>query len=286
MSFFQNPFHSEFLGSWVLGDRQASLTFKCPAHAGRGQESVTTPIRGPYSLSSNDADGNATSELRIAFSFADFKQWNLLPITITGSSMSAVTPLEVLSSLQAITLFNDYFTAVLEKFEDGTPKLTIRQKKDCSKFRFYIINGRAESVLLFNKFAGVSELPTYFDKHTVANSPTYVEGQSCLIRLGTTGVDAAIINNAVDEKGVSKGFSSSTVLADYQLLRGRSGIFVHHKYTVDGSNRITVDIEYPAGALAGDLVKKTTYSYTSSNTNPDKKAEVPYILQTADIVTP
>jgi hypothetical protein len=74
---------------------------------------------------------------------------------------------------------------------------------------------------------------------------------------------------------------------DWQLLRGRSsGLFTFQKLTVDGSDRITQIIEYPAGALAGDFARKINYTYNGSNTNPSKVTEIPYVLADGDLVTP
>jgi hypothetical protein len=76
------------------------------------------------------------------------------------------------------------------------------------------------------------------------------------------------------------------VHADYQLLRGRSGLFQFQNVTVDGSDRPTQIIEYSAGAKVGDLAMKTTYAYTSANTQPSKVCQVPYTLTAGDLVVP
>lgn len=287
MSFFQNPFTYEFIGVWVLGDRQHSPDFKCPRNAGRTDEFVVTHNAGNYNLSGNDADGNSNAVLTIVWALNDKKNWSELAISVAGSTPAATTATEIITLLNANATFADYFTASSHTLNNGGSGVAIKQKKSISQFWFYIKNARAEAVLGFNKLAGIAELPSFFARHTIANRFTYTDSQNNLIALSTsTATEAALINNAVDEKGVSRGYSSSTVKADYELLRGRSGIFMMYKHTVDGSNRITQTIEYPAGALAGDMAKKTTFSYTSSNTSPDKKAEVPYVLQSGDIVTP
>ena len=95
-----------------------------------------------------------------------------------------------------------------------------------------------------------------------------------------------MINNAVDQHNKSLGLLGATVRSDYQLLEGKSGLFIFQKVTVDGSDRITQIIEYSAGAVTGDLAKKITYSYTSSNKNYDKQIEIPYVLASGDLVTP
>jgi len=91
---------------------------------------------------------------------------------------------------------------------------------------------------------------------------------------------------------VSTAFSAtaadpSAMLADWALLKGRgSGLFMFQKITYDGSGRQTVVLEYPAGAVAGDFAKRTSYTYTGANTYPDQVTEIPYTLAAGDLVTP
>lgn len=280
MSFFQNPLTSDFYGALVLGDRQFSMDFKCPRNSGRGDEYVTVWNEPTYDLSGNDGDGDSKAVLTISFALNNTNNWSDFNVTISASSLAATTANEVIASLQANTDFADYFTASLDKFGSGKDRVVIKQKSPITRFRFYIKNGRAESVLNFNKKAGVAELPAYFARHTIANRFVYTDSQSQLIELDDSG--SVVDQNIIDAAGFAHGSPS----ADWQLLRGRSGIFQFKKITVDGSNRITQIIEYPAGALEGDMAKKTTYSYTSANTSPDKICEVPYRLESADLVTP
>ena len=56
------------------------------------------------------------------------------------------------------------------------------------------------------------------------------------------------------------------------------------KNTLDSSSRIVSQIVYAAGATAGMLGKKTTYTYLSSNTTPDSVSESPYVLTSEDLV--
>jgi len=132
--------------------------------------------------------------------------------------------------------------------------------------------------LKFNKYAGVAELPNYFQKHTIENRNNYPDSIGTLIKLDEGDeVDQTIIEDA--------GFSL-TPKEDYELLKGRSGLFMFQNITVDGSDRITQVIEYPAGAVAGDFARKIRYSYTSANINPNKVTETPYVLEDADLVVP
>lgn len=288
MSFYQNPFNADFIGTWVLGDRQYSPDFRVPRNAGRGDEVVISWAYGPYDLSGNDADGNAKSNLVISFAINDFKNWADVSINISGATPAATTATEVAAILQANSTFNDYFTATSYKEDNGLDRVRIIQKLPALKLRFYIKNGRAEQALKFNARAGVAELPTYFSRHTVTNRFAYTDAQNALVELtpGTYNVDAAVINNAVDAKGNSLGYSSGTVQADYLLLQGRSGLFTFRKTTLDGSSRPQVTIEYPAGARAGDLAKRITYKYSGATTTVTEYTEEPYKLTSGDIVTP
>lgn len=285
MSFFMNVFDSDFEGNLLLSDRHHIPKFVCRRNAGRGKEIVAAWNKGPYDLSGNDADGNAKRYLKLTFCLYDTKNWATIQVDLTTGS--ALTPQEIIATLNADTLFAERFNAGLGHFEDDTVKrVLIRQKRPITEMKFYVERGQADSVIGFNARAGVDEMPSYFARHTLANRFTYTDSQGMLIQLATSGVDAAIINAAVDFRGASLGYSSSSVREDYQLLRGKSGLFMHKKHTIDGSNRITQIIEYPAGALAGDFAKKTTMSYSASNTYPDKVVEVPYVLQSGDIVVP
>lgn len=296
MSFFLNPFNQDFSGHWILGDRSYNPEFRCPRNAGRGDEIVmvwnqpTFSLSSPsYNLSGNDSDGNAKNVLKIVFSMNDFKNWATVSVTISAASLATTQISEIVTSLTANSIFNDFFTVTTSNlFSNGIQRIAISQKLPITKMKFYVQNGQAESVLGFNKRAGVAELPAYFARHTMANRFTYTDSQNALIQLnpGSSNIDASAIDNAVDAYGNTMGFSHSTVHTDWQLLKGKSGLFQFQKNTIDASNRITASIIYPAGAAAGDLATKTTYTYTSTNTNPDQVTSYPYVLQSADLVTP
>ena len=287
MSFFQNPFTDEFRGSWVLGDRQQSLTFVCPGNKGRGDTVITAWSDGPYNLSGNDADGNSKAVLTIKLCILPFRGWSSVAVNI--GSGSALTVDAIVTALNADATFAGLFTAS-KNVTSG--RLEITSLKPTTSMKFYVVNGRAESVLKFNARAGIAELPTYFSRHTMAEILNFPDSANMLVALnpyaagGSSVVDDALINNAVDGKGVSLGYSASTVQADYQLLEGRSGLFKFQKITVDGSNRITQIIAYSAGAAVGAPAMKTKYTYTSANTNPDKITEEPYTLESGDLITP
>lgn len=286
MSFFQNPFMSEFRGNWVLGDRHHIPAFVVPGNKGRGEEVVSVWNQSPpYNLSGNDSDGNSTDTLVVRYALRGEHNWATLSIDITAGAVSdaAVTPQEIVSALTANTTFAGFFQAIAVPDRFGNTsgpamyRLSIKQKKPITEFRFYIVNGRAEEVLQFNSRAGVAELPTYFDRHTISNAiaRNFADSQGAIVGLDMgNAVDAAIVDNAVDAYGRSLNFDSGTVRADWELLEGRSGLF-EFVIAVDSTTTLT----YPAGAKAGDLAKKTI----SDGTNT---WNIPYTLDGTDLVSP
>lgn len=297
MSFFQNPFTADFHGNWVLADRKQILRFDCPRNNGRGDDLVVAWNEGPYDLSGNDVDGNSRDTLVIALSLdADlFKNWANLSIDITAGAAvaSAVTAAEIVTALNNNEQFASFFVASLGKFPSGSFRVDIRQKHPVTRMRFYILNGRAEEAIKFNMRAGVAELPSYFERHSVTSRYAFNDSHNMLVILDESGwvsegdsVDGDVIFHAVDEKGKSKGFDPSSPQDDYEFLDGRSGLFVFTKNTVDASNRITEQLEYHAGSDPGDMAIKRKYTYTGTNTNPDQVTEEPYVLVAADIITP
>lgn len=281
MSFFQNPFNFDFRGNWILGDRQQALVFECPRNAGRSEDLVMAWNPGPFDLSGSDVDGSDSSILTIKFTIdMEYRQWATSTFNLGNGAATTID--DLVTTLTADANFANFFTASKEN-----NKLFIKQKLGTHRFRFFVVNGGAEAKLGFNARAGVAELPTYFARHTVGNND-FLDCNQCLIELdpGANDVDVAIIDNAVDAKGVSLGLDSGTIRADWQLLSGRSGIFHFQKCTVDGSDRITQIIEYPAGAGVGSLARKITYTYSGGNTKPTNIFEIPYTLEIGDLITP
>jgi hypothetical protein len=90
----------------------------------------------------------------------------------------------------------------------------------------------------------------------------------------------------VDSRGHALNYDSGSVKEDWQLLAGSSGIFNSKKITVDDDDRIEEIIEYSTGAAVGAFARKTVYSYTDDNKNPDQIVEMPYLLEEGDLVTP
>lgn len=296
MSYFQNPFHEEFRGNWVLGDRQLSLVFACPPNTGRGSETVVSWKHENYDLSGNDADSNSKAYLTLVFAMGglEFKNWAEVSVDVSGATASDTTAYEIVTKLNVDSQFSNYFIASVVK---GNNKnyVSIKQKLPAIKLKFYVKNGGAEVALRFNERAGLAELPTYFIRHTVDESSRNVfpDAQNMLVYLNPTGwsslgdnVAGDVIALATDSKGKSLNLDPTTIQEDWQLLRGRSGLFTFKKITVDVSDRITEIIEYQAGAVAGDFARKTLYCYSGDDTNPSSIAEIPYVLTDSDLITP
>lgn len=345
MSFYQNPFDQEFQGNWVLGDRQYSLTFKVPANRNRTDLMISWNAE-PYDLSTDN-----TLTLHYAFD-KDFKNYASLAIDVSGATAAETTAAEVVTALNDNATFADYFQASIENAKVGGGELAggpfrvvIRAKKPKHAFRAYVANGGAEKHLKFNRYAGVAELPQFYDRHTIARRFDYDDGQNLLVRLShpitgntvanptvvtseghglTTGDTIYIVNSnsdpvidgervvtvidadtfsvpvnvttagtqgewlSADEQQIVEdaGFDYSEMLEDWELLRGRTGLFMFRKHTVDDSDRITETIEYHAGAKAGDFARKIIYTYSGAKTKPDSQMEIPYVLQSGDLLNP
>jgi len=132
---------------------------------------------------------------------------------------------------------------------------------------------------------GSNSSPTVDGSHviTFVDADTFTIPVNVNVTAGDTGEALSVTENAVV---TSWGYNISQVLTDWQLLQGRSGIFNFQNITVDGSNRITKIIEYPAGAKIGDFARKIQYVYSGANTSPSQITEIPYTLLAADLVTP
>jgi hypothetical protein len=117
---------------------------------------------------------------------------------------------------------------------------------------------------------------------TVATADTFTVPVNVTVA-GTTGewLSASEYQIVTDA-----GLDYTTMLADWEHLKGRTSSFMFTKNTVDGSDRITSQIVWQAGAVAGQLVKKVQYTYSGANLTPSTTLEIPYILTDADLVTP
>lgn len=386
MAFFQNPFTEEFRGNWVLGDRQAALTFQCPPNTGRGPEVVAAWNNAPFDLSGNDADGNATRTMIVTFCLDAnmYKNWVSMSVDIGTTSnaagrLNATLLQDIKADLDNNTLnpgFSQYFetsitggtaTTFTGDKVAGQTRLTIKQRMPANRFKFFIENAQAETVLRFNARAGVAELPNYFLRHSISERFNYDDANNQLVALSkpitlitkanpaictsmnhglaagastvriaktTTGtidgnqtatwvsadtfsipvstlgdpdhpsyvagsgisgvrgfwasrINVDVIANATTPKGATLDLDLDNSLYDYELLKGRSGIYNHQNIITEtvGLFRILQIIEYPSGAQAGDLGRRIQYSYAAAGaSNPDRVWETPYVLAAADII--
>lgn len=345
MSFFQNVFSKEFRGVWLLGDRQYSLDFNCPPN--------TNTSNYLYAWNTDPYDFSSLNTLTINYAWdANFKNYSSLAINISGITASATKASEVVTILNANTLFAELFVARLQPAANSSPTpsnfsvVILPNNNRKRDVRAYISNGGAETKMRFNKKAGVADLPSFFNRHTIANRYTYSDSEGVLQKLTqvitsisvaasavvtsashglTTGDVIYIVNTnstpvingtrtvtvtgtdtftvpvttstagtigewltATQYQIVSEADLDYTAMKeDWELLRGRaSGLFKFKKQNVDTSSRVVECIEYGAGAVAGDFAKKTIYTYEGAETAPTTVAEIPYVLQSGDLITP
>lgn len=278
MPFYQNVFENDFIGHLLLGDRQYVIDFKVPANK---NNSI-------YACAWADPPYNTVGNTSLTFNRSIDAGQTWYPFTVTLTSGVTQTAEDIISDLNNNSDFASLFTAttIAVKVQNINTKKVMIQAKSTQRerFKFYISNTSAETVLRFNQNAGVAQMPSYFERHTIANFIEHGPGGDNLYP-DSLGLLVAL-TQPTDNFYIEAAGLSTTALADYELLKGRSGLFTFKKITVDGSNRITSIIEYPAGAPVGSLAKRTQYSYTGANTNPDKITEIPYVMTSGDYVTP
>jgi len=274
MSFFQNPFDQEFQGYLGVGDKRTALTFIVPANVNKSDTILAWNV-GPYDLSTDN-----TLTINYAWDSSN-KNWAALVINIAGATAAATTVYEVVAILNANATFADMFTAEVVDYQNGKTVM-IKAKVGRAKrtIKVYISNSSAEKKLRFNKKAGVAELPTFLARHTIDNRFNFEDSAGMLVELNVAdAVDQNIITEA--------GLDYNNEREDWELLEGRStNTFLFRKQTVNGNSQVTQIIEYPAGAVEGDLARKIDMTYTGTQTAPDTRTEIPYVLTSGDLITP
>lgn len=280
MPFYMNPFNQEFRGSLVLSDRQYTITFSVPAN-----------VNGEWAVAWNNETYDLSTYNTLTFYVSNNgKDYGKFTVNVAGATASATTALEVVTILNANSSFSQYFTAETVKPNPSTTTVRIHFLRGQNGGKYFIENSGAECKLRFNKKAGIAEIPSYFSRHTLFNS-SYTTDASVVPQLilldGTdtaTDGDRAIIREFLN----NSSWTNSDLKADYQLLAGRSGIFIFRKTTVDSNSpvRPSVVIEYHAGAKAGDLAKRITYKYSTTTNTVLEYTEEPYVLQSGDLITP
>lgn len=275
MPYFMNILGEEFNQSWPIDQ---SAIFKINANINNIAELVSF-LSDPYDFSVVN-----TFTIYIAID-QDKLFYQPIAVNVAGAIPAVTRAEEVVNALNANALFANSFTAYFQNATQGSSgnggpfTVLIRAKLPRVAMRCYIDNAGAETKLQFNRRAPVKQLPTYFSRYTIANRFNYPESNAQLIELDPLDpIDAQIIINA--------GQNPLVVLEDWQLLKGRSNNEMFQKITLDGSLRITEIIEYFSGSVAGDMAIKIQYVYTGANITPDQITEVPYTLQTGDLVIP
>lgn len=279
MPYFQNVFDSEFRGTWILGDRQYTLNFNLKGN-------LNTPtlmmcfVPGPYNFSTNN-----TLTINYAID-PTLKQFQTLAINVSGAVPSATQAWEVAVALNANPTFSALWTASTRAYNNTLTDINgqgqivyLQSSRPNTAIKAYISNTGAEEAMHFNANAPIGQLPVYFNRHSIPNALTYSDSFGMLLPLDVTnGYIQSIIS--------AQGQDPTTVKPDWQLLAGRSGLFNLKSQVVDGSNRVTSSIEYPAGASAGDLSIMTKYTYSGANTTPSTVSQIPYTLTSGDLITP
>ena len=233
----------------------------------------------PYDLSTN-------SNLTINFAIdSELRQFCTVVVDVAGATPSATMALEVATALNADPTISSYWNAVAQPQNPRTLGQTsnivaLVSNRPRTGIRAYISNTGAEQQLQFNQKAPIAQLPSYFIRNTIAQKDNYPTEDAILVQLNPASVtyDAAMIS--------AQGQDPTTILADWQLLGGRSTAFEFKSFTYDSSSRVTFLLEYPAGANVGDLARLTQYQYSGSSTNPSQVTEIPYSLTSSDLVTP
>jgi len=334
MSFYLNPFN-DYFGYYTVGDSSSfKLTFKVPANKNMGEFFICWNS-GPYDLSTNNI---------LTFNYAFdpvYKNWSSFSVNIAGANPASTSIHEIVSILNADSDFNAWYTASVY----NNSQIGIRQKRPAASFRTYISNTSAELVLKFNKQIGIADIPSYFEKDTIANRFSTDTANNTLIRLGkaitantaanptvctcvghglsngntiyiansnstpsidgsyavtvtspntftipvnvtTAGTFAEFFTQVEHDILVDLGVDYTTLLTDYEHLKGRCPAFTFTVNTLDGSGRITKQITYATGSTAGMLGRKTIYTYSGIATTPSTITEVPYVLTASDILYP
>jgi hypothetical protein len=273
MSFFQNVFDFEFRPTLFGADRQYQMTWKMPANANRSD----------YMLSGNAEPFDLSTLPNFTINYAydpAFKNYSSLTINVAGSTASATTAAEVVAILNGNANFASLFTAILypsTRLPASPNKILIKGLRSKGDFRSYVSNTGAEQIIQFNKHAPIRELPSYFNRYTISNLFAYPSlGPDRVLELNPGDTyEASLIDAA--------GFDSSNPKEDWQLLQGLNDAYWFYKKTYT-SGVITAEIKYPAGAVTGDLAKKTNYQYSGSDLI--SITEIPYVLASGDLITP
>lgn len=239
MSYFQNVFDQTYEAAWVLGDfKTHHLTYRVNANKNQG-ESMVAYNEGPYDFS----DGGTFT---INFTMdVNFKHWATFTVDVTGDDPAFTTAYEVRDILNAATSFTDWYTAGVDN-----NRVYIRQRKPKTTMRTYFSNSGAELSLKFNKYAGVADIPTYFNKDTIENRFNYEDSQGKLIRL-THVITANTVANPTVVTSASHGLTSGDTI---YIVNSNSTPTIdgEREVTVTGANTFTIPVNVTTAGTRGE----------------------------------
>jgi hypothetical protein len=285
MPFYMNPFNQEYKGLYPQVDHHAFakslITYTVPNNKNNSTAMIAWNTE-PYDFSSLP---NLTINYAVN-SVNDFKGFSALVVNVAGATAAATTAREVATALNANVTFDTWFTARAQNVTENngsqpTQSVLIQAKKQQTQIKAYMSITGAESLLGFNKNAGIAELPTYFTKDIITNSHNANSAGQLIELDGTdTAIDRVIIRDFLD----NQTWTNSDLLEDWQMLEGRGGRFIFQINTSNASGQPLDTITWSAGAVAGDMAVRTIQTWTDAlDTVPDTKYEVPHVLTTADV---
>lgn len=278
-----NPFNQEYKAMFPSVDHHAFpkplITYTVPNNKNNSTAMIAWKTE-PYDFSSlTDLTINYAVDANLHF-FAP------LVIDVSGATPAATTAREVAAALTADETFDTLFKARAQNVTENigsapTQSVLITSKRQNDAIKVYVSNSGAESLLGFNDNAGIAEIPSYFTKDIITNYHIANSAGQLIELDGTdTAIDRLIIRNFLDDQT----WTNAALLEDWQLLEGRGGRFIFQINTSNADGQPTNTITWSAGAVAGDMAIRTIQVWSgTTDTVPDEKYEVPYVLTGSDI---
>lgn len=250
MSFYLNPF-SDYYGYYTVGDSSSyKLTFKVPANKNIGEFFICWNS-GPFDLSVN-------SVLTFNYAFDPaYKNWSSFSVNIAGVNAATTTSYEIVGILNSNSNFSSWYTASVY----NSSQIAIRQKRPTSSFRTYISNTSAEIELRFNKKIGIADIPSYFDKDTIANRFLTDTANNTLIRLGKI-ITANTVDNPTECTCTGHGLSNgdSIYIANSNSTPSLNGVQI---VTSTGPNTFTVPVNVTVAGTFAEFFTEDEYNLLS-----------------------
>lgn len=291
MPFFMNPFGYEFKANWSLVDHHAfakTIISKSVPPNKNNSDLMVAFNAGPYDFSSlNTLTINYAVDPHTTF-------FTSVGINVAGVTAAATTATEVANILNLNATFSDYFVASTKKVQqqmyhtsDAPLTVEIKSKRPLINIRAYISNSGAESIMKFNKYAGIKELPAYFSRFTIENRDVTATNSQEDLRghlIELDGTDTNIDRPIIREFLNNSSWTNSDLLADWQHLKGQGGRFLFKISTVNADGQPTETILWSAGAVEGDMGVKITQVWgAAGDLEPVEYYEEPYLLTGSDV---